>query len=468
MGLGGAISDLISQAVGKTAQEDAATGGSSPSNSMSDQSLARRNRIVKSGAGLAIACVVITVFILAASFLKAVLFGLILAYFLLPLEKGFERLLTKPWLSTLLSTKPKSPEDEAQVNESLAFKASLLTFASLGIGFLLALALIVSIALPMISGTGARIKNWAASNDTFKRMESQVKSNLGIGPVPEGEAQIPQGRLENIASWATIQIEGLLSDRESKQKLTSIAIDNGHGLVSGATTGVKFIGNFFFDFLLTFFFLFYFLQKMAAFERTSGVGDGKISPGAWIVKGIFDTSWMPETSSESRSEAASVIDRICQMLRAWVRGYLSIIIVDSILYISAFLLFGVPYAPVLGMIAGCTILLPFIGPVASGALTICVCLGVGDGVSLFTIIGVLLTYIFIHGVVEHLFLYPKLVGKSLGLTSLETIIVVLLGGLFGGIAGMIFAVPAASVLKYLIPTVYHCWFTSQPKNRSLI
>ena len=64
---------------------------------------------------------------------------------------------------------------------------------------------------------------------------------------------------------------------------------------------------------------------------------------------------------------------------------------------------------------------------------------------------------FINGILEQLILYPSLVGNAIGLTTLETIIVVLLGGLFAGITGMIFAVPAAAVIKYLIPKIYSVW-----------
>lgn len=50
-----------------------------------------------------------------------------------------------------------------------------------------------------------------------------------------------------------------------------------------------------------------------------------------------------------------------------------------------------------------------------------------------------------------------MIGESLGLTTLETIIVVLLGAIFAGIPGMILALPAASVIKYLVPQIYHAW-----------
>ena len=52
-------------------------------------------------------------------------------------------------------------------------------------------------------------------------------------------------------------------------------------------------------------------------------------------------------------------------------------------------------------------------------------------------------------------LFPYFVGEALGLTLIETIIVVLLGGLFAGMPGVIFAVPTVRKcfrLKLLIWT----------------
>ena len=64
------------------------------------------------------------------------------------------------------------------------------------------------------------------------------------------------------------------------------------------------------------------------------------------------------------------------------------------------------------------------------------------------------TYLIINGILEQFLLYPKFIGNSLGLTTLETIIVVLLGGVLGGIAGMILAIPVAAILKFLVPKIY--------------
>ena len=70
---------------------------------------------------------------------------------------------------------------------------------------------------------------------------------------------------------------------------------------------------------------------------------------------------------------------------------------------------------------------------------------------------VLIAYVIYNGIIEQFILYPAVIGESLGLTTLETIIVVLLGAIFAGIPGMLLALPAASVLKYLVPQIYNCF-----------
>ena len=117
-----------------------------------------------------------------------------------------------------------------------------------------------------------------------------------------------------------------------------------------------------------------------------------------------------------------------------------------------------PYFFILGPLAGCGLLLPYIGPILSCCLTLLVTLAAGgDAASSGMLLSILAAYLIYNGIIEQFILYPVVIGESLGLTTLETIIVVLLGAVFAGIAGMLFAIPAASVLKYLVPQIYHCF-----------
>ncbi len=253
----------------------------------------------------------------------------------------------------------------------------------------------------------------------------------------------------------------------------SLIFSNGKGLLSGIFSTAGSIGTFLFDVLLGVFFFFFFLQKLAFFSD-AGPSTGKggrngrdsNSVGTWVVKGIFDSGWMPDAKQSSRDEAAEIIDRISLMFNRWLKGYFSIIIIETILYSVFFALFAVPHFPILAVIAGCTILLPFIGPIVSFVLTAAVCIALLESTHLMTaLIGISLTYLIINGILEQLLFYPSLVGEAIGLTTLETIIVVLIGALCAGITGMIFAVPAAAVLKFLVPKIYRIWIPKKEEPR---
>jgi predicted PurR-regulated permease PerM len=206
--------------------------------------------------------------------------------------------------------------------------------------------------------------------------------------------------------------------------------------------------------LLAIFFFSLFLSKMAEFIHDGK--DQKKLQSEYLVRTVFNNKWLPGATENTISQAQEIISQVINRLKTWLKGYLTLMSIDAVIYTTAFYFLGVPYALVLGLIAAFGILLPYIGPVASAALTVLVTLAAGNDVTMMQLLLIVCTYLLWNGIVEQLFLYPAVIGESLGLTTLETIIVVLLGGIFAGITGMIFAIPTASVLKYLIPKIYSC------------
>ena len=100
----------------------------------------------------------------------------------------------------------------------------------------------------------------------------------------------------------------------------------------------------------------------------------------------------------------------------------------------------------------------------SCCLTILVSVASG-GVPGEILLAVIIYYLFYNGIIEQFILYPAVIGDSLGLSTLETIIVVLLGAVFAGIPGMILALPAASVAKFIIPQIYRGFSLRKNKTR---
>lgn len=218
------------------------------------------------------------------------------------------------------------------------------------------------------------------------------------------------------------------------------------------------------DSLLTLFFFLLFLFKLAEYSRTDGSARRQSS---FLVNTVFSGAWLPGASRDTMEEANIIISAIIARLRVWVKGYLTLVMIDSTVYVTLFYFLKVPYFPILGVLAGCGILLPYLGPVISACITLLVTLAVGGGdISTGQFFGILIAYVIYNGIVEQFILYPAVIGDSLGLTTLETIIVVLLGAIFAGIPGMIFAMPAASVLKYLAPKVYEVLRTFRKPARA--
>ncbi len=429
------------------------------------------------GAGILVALAVIAIFILAATFLKSLVFGIILACFFLPLEKFFEKkflqwrgvrmfcslseTLTAPFRylrDRLAGKKQCTPEEAAEKQRRILIARACITSS---LTFVLALVLIFLVLgyllIPAAVSTGNKIKQSQSLKQTLERIEHAV--NPPNGPEenqPEGDhpkAEKPTEEKDASFRHFVQTLRQAVPEYLEKyhKDIANLAFKSGRGLLAGFISMISSFGTFAFNLLLTIFFFFFFLQRLALFK--SGSRENQ-SFGNWCVRGIFGTRWMPEVSEISRREAVGIIDWITDMFVKWIRGYLWIILIEIPLYLISFSLWNVPYAPVLAVLSGMTILLPYLGLVCNVALTTTVCLVFCTDHVAGTLIGVYLTYLVVNGILEQLFLYPRLVGGALELTTVETIIAVLLGGLIAGIPGMILAVPAAAILKFLVPKIY--------------
>ena len=432
----------------------------------------RRMKLVRSSTGLIASVVVIGIFILTATFLKAVLFGLILAYFFLPLQQRYTNsfmnhgilsklfglaklVLIKPfaWVMAKVNglfrktqppePKPETEDERAQAAISRACNATVLTVV---LGLLLILGGLVVVSLSM--------KPEKIDTKEARQQFSTLIGKATGAPLIGDAAKELQGILDDPVKLDELKDKFMGGAGEEQ----SVVGGTGKALTAAASL-LGTLGNLLLKTLLAIFFFSFFLGKMAAFHRRHSGDSADTKEGDYLVQSLFETSWLPTTSEETLHSAAEVINEVFFKLKTWVRGYLWIIIIETAIYITVFLLLGVPYAVPLGMVAGLTVLLPFLGPMVSIVLTIGVCVVTNHAdPTLLALIGV--TYLIMNMVIEQLFLYPAFVGEALGLNILETLIVVLLGGLFAGLAGMIFAVPVASVLKFLIPRLYQSFFQS--------
>lgn len=130
-----------------------------------------------------------------------------------------------------------------------------------------------------------------------------------------------------------------------------------------------------------------------------------------------------------------------QLIEAFVVGVLSTIV----LYII-----NVDYAIVIGVIAGICNLIPYVGPLVGTVLAGIIALLSGDiWLCVWAIVGM--------QIVQQLdanILCPMIVGDIVGLQPALIIITILVGGSYGGLLGMLIAVPICASAKTLIGEWY--------------
>ncbi|MBQ9500826.1 MAG: AI-2E family transporter [Lentisphaeria bacterium] len=438
------------------------------------------DRLIRSGAGIVASLIIIAVFILTATLLRSVIFGLIGAYLLLPLERYFEKKLRSRrgiafCLVSLVEgifsplnrlrravSRRSGAEDAADARltadrritrQAVSLTAFLAAFVFLGVIFSAS-----TLTGKYVVRTGRAFRDRQTARSAYRRAETEgpkyyiARLEEHLEKVKECFSRYP------LVRRGVEFIRQSLADEKTRNEMIRVVLRSTGGVVNFTASLLGTIVSIIGDLVLSVFFGLLFLFKLAEFCRSDG-GPGRQSE--YLVRTVFNGKWLPGADESTVAGAGVILSGTFSRLRIWVRGYLLLMLIDSTVYTTMFFLLGVPYFPLLGVVAGCGILLPYIGPVLGCLLTLLTTIAVGDA-SGMQILGLLLCYMIYSGVIEQFILYPAVIGESLGLTTLETIIVVLLGAVFAGISGMILALPAASVIKYIVPQIYRSWSTFPP------
>jgi predicted PurR-regulated permease PerM len=153
--------------------------------------------------------------------------------------------------------------------------------------------------------------------------------------------------------------------------------------------------------------------------------------------------------SDYRSDFDQIWRRVRKMLYAYVRGQLIVAALIGVCSGVACAAIGLPDPVALGLIAGVTALIPYLGPFIGAVPAILVGLSQDPGTGLL----IALLYLLISNVILN-FVYPKIVGDAVQLPPLLVIVALIAGFSWGGILGMFVAVPVAATLRIVFEHIY--------------
>ena len=160
------------------------------------------------------------------------------------------------------------------------------------------------------------------------------------------------------------------------------------------------------------------------------------------------TDYLPIANSEAKNELVFVLKSINDCLVVFFRSQVLVAICDGILYTIGFLIIGLPYSILLGVMATVLTMIPFLGAIATCATALVIAFAQNPGWQ--GPLGVLVVFAVVQ-TLEGFVIQPKIMGDRIGLHPLTIIIALMFGTtLLGGILGGILAIPLTAAGRALM------------------
>ena len=141
--------------------------------------------------------------------------------------------------------------------------------------------------------------------------------------------------------------------------------------------------------------------------------------------------------------------RFCSSFRSsfgnFLTGQCSEAVILGILMALAFTIFRLPYGSLAGMLTAVCAIIPYVGAFVSCIVSVLLVFLIDPWLA----IRCLIVYLAVQ-FIENQFIYPRVVGRSVGLPPLYTLVAAMIGGKLFGIIGIIFFIPLTAVLMEFI------------------
>lgn len=150
-----------------------------------------------------------------------------------------------------------------------------------------------------------------------------------------------------------------------------------------------------------------------------------------------------------REDAAHVMKEADKQISAYIQGQILVAICIGLMISIGFLIIGMEYALLLGVLAMITSVVPYLGPII--AITPAAIIAIVT--SPFMLVKLAFVWTVVQ-LVEGKFISPQIMGKSLHIHPITIIFVLLTAGSLFGVPGVILGIPGYALLKVLVTHMY--------------
>lgn len=153
-----------------------------------------------------------------------------------------------------------------------------------------------------------------------------------------------------------------------------------------------------------------------------------------------------------KAQLPALLHTVQERIGRFMLGLVFICALTGLITWGALALMGVPYALLIGAVTALLQAVPFVGPLFGGALAALI----GLSKSAETAIWTLVAYTAIQQVVGQ-FLFPLIMGRTIGMHPVWIMVALLVGGTLYGLVGAFMALPIAIAVSIVMECYYFPW-----------
>ena len=154
--------------------------------------------------------------------------------------------------------------------------------------------------------------------------------------------------------------------------------------------------------------------------------------------------------NHQQQKLSDILTNIKLSVQSYLVGLILEMLIVSTLTSIGFMIIGVEYALLLGIITGILNLVPYIGILIAGLLSILATLGGTADASI--ILGVVVVNLIVQ-FIDNNILVPMVVSSKVKINAIASIVGIIVGASIAGLAGMFLAIPILAILKVVFDRV---------------
>lgn len=169
-----------------------------------------------------------------------------------------------------------------------------------------------------------------------------------------------------------------------------------------------------------------------------------------LYQNHFITFFIKLYKPQNHKKLREILFEIKTAVQSYVVGLIFEMVAVSILTTFGLYLIGVEYFILLGIITGILNLVPYIGILFAGILSIFVSLSGSTDLSI--ILGVIVVNLIVQ-LIDNNILVPMFVNSKVQINAFASIVGIIIGNVLGGITGMFLAIPIIAIIKVIFDRI---------------